>query len=148
MAKLITSDTKPMIARLWREWVRPHRNTIILVMIVIAIAALANALYPLMVKGALDLMEKKDFETLKWSPLIVIAITSTKGFALWAQQLLTNKFVTRIEADMQAALYNHLVDSDVAQLGRESAASLTQRFTTDFAFIKEALTRLFTVFFS
>jgi ATP-binding cassette, subfamily B, bacterial MsbA len=147
MAKLIKSDTRPMIARLWREWVRPHRNTILLVMLVIAIAAVANALYPLMVKGAFDLLEKKDFETLKWSPLIVIAVTSTKGFALWAQQILTNKFVTKIEADMQAALYNHMVDSDVSQLGRESAASLTQRFTTDFAFIKEALTRLFTVFF-
>jgi ATP-binding cassette, subfamily B, bacterial MsbA len=66
---------------------------------------------------------------------------------LWAQQVFTNRFVTRIEADMQTALYAHLVDADVAQLGRESAASLTQRFTTDFAFIKEALTRLFTVFF-
>jgi ATP-binding cassette, subfamily B, bacterial MsbA len=147
MAKLITSDTRPLIARLWREWVRPHRNTIILVLIVIAIAAAANALYPLMVKGAFDLLEKKDFNTLKWSPLIVIAVTSTKGLALWAQQILTNKFVTRIEADMQIALYNHMVDSDVSQLGRESTASLTQRFTTDFAFIKEALTRLFTVFF-
>ena len=40
----------------------------------------------------------------------------------------------------------HLIDADLAQLGRESPAALTQRFTTDFAFIKEALTRLSTVF--
>ena len=46
---------------------------------------------------------------------------------------------------MQAALYGHLIDSDLAQLGRESPAALTQRFTTDFAFIKEALTRISTV---
>ncbi|MFX5291031.1 ABC transporter transmembrane domain-containing protein, partial [Acinetobacter baumannii] len=32
-----------------------------------------------------------------------------------------------------------------AQLGRESPAAFTQRFTTDFAFIKEALTRISTV---
>ncbi|WP_204325070.1 ABC transporter transmembrane domain-containing protein, partial [Stenotrophomonas maltophilia] len=30
-------------------------------------------------------------------------------------------------------------------LGRESPAAFTQRFTTDFAFIKEALTRISTV---
>ncbi len=47
---------------------------------------------------------------------------------------------------MQAALYGHLIDSDIAQLGRETPAALTQRFTTDFAFIREALTRLSTVF--
>ena len=43
---------------------------------------------------------------------------------------------------MQTALYGHFIDADLAQLQRESPAAMTQRFTTDFAFIKEALTRL------
>ena len=47
---------------------------------------------------------------------------------------------------MQTALYGHLIEADLAQIGRESPAALTQRFTTDFLFIKEALTRLSTVF--
>jgi ATP-binding cassette, subfamily B, bacterial MsbA len=147
MAKPLSTDTLPLLKRLWREWVRPHRSTIALVLLLIALAAAANALYPLLVKGAFDLLEKKDFETLKWAPLIVIAVTSTKGLALWAQNILTNRFVTRVEADMQGALYGHLIEADLARLSRESPASLTQRFTTDFSFIKEALTRLFTVFF-
>lgn len=147
MAKALPSDTIPLLRRLWREWVRPHRLQIVLVLVLIAIGAAANALYPLLVKGAFDLLEKKDFDTLKWAPLIVIAVTATKGLALWSQNILTNRFVTRVEADMQAALYGHLIDADLARLSRESPASLTQRFTTDFAFIKEALTRLFTVFF-
>ncbi|MBE7248484.1 MAG: ABC transporter ATP-binding protein, partial [Actinomycetospora chiangmaiensis] len=63
----------------------------------------------------------------------------------YGQTVLTNRVVTRVEADMQAALYGHLIDSDLAQLCRESPAALTQRFTTDFAFIKEALTRISTV---
>ena len=147
MARALPSDTIPLLRRLWREWVRPHRLQIVLVLVLIAIGAAANALYPLLVKGAFDLLEKKDFDTLKWAPLIVIAVTATKGLALWSQNILTNRFVTRVEADMQAALYGHLIDADLARLSRESPASLTQRFTTDFAFIKEALTRLFTVFF-
>ena len=69
-----------------------------------------------------------------------------KGFSLLALTILTNRVVTSIEADMQTALYGHLIDADLAQVSRESPAALTQRFTTDFAFIKEALTRLSTVF--
>ena len=147
MAKSLPSDTRPLLKRLWREWVSPHRGSIALVLVFITLAAAANALYPLMVKGAFDLLEKKDFETLRWAPVVVIAVTATKGFSLWAQSIITNRFVTQIEANMQAALYGHLIDADLARLARESPASLTQRFTTDFAFIKEALTRLFTVFF-
>jgi ATP-binding cassette, subfamily B, bacterial MsbA len=48
---------------------------------------------------------------------------------------------------MQAALYARLIDADPARLASESSASLTQRFSTDFGFIREALTRLFVVFF-
>jgi ATP-binding cassette, subfamily B, bacterial MsbA len=147
MAKALPNDTMPLLKRLWRERVRPHRGTIVAVLALIAVAAAANALYPLLVKQAFDLLERKDFDTLFYAPFIVIAVTSMKGFALWGQALLTNRFVTRVEADMQTALYAHLIDADVARLARESPASLTQRFTTDFAFIKEALTRLFTVFF-
>ncbi len=147
MAKNFPSDTIPLLRRLWREWVRPHRGSIVLVLALIAVAAIANALYPLMVKTAFDLLEKKDFASLAWAPVAVILATSTKGFATWGQAILTNRFVTRVEADMQSALYAHLIDADLARLARESPASLTQRFTTDFAFIKEALTRLFTVFF-
>jgi subfamily B ATP-binding cassette protein MsbA len=147
MAKNFPSDTIPLIRRLWREWVRPHRGSIVIVLALIAVAAAANALYPLMVKTAFDLLEKKDFASLAWAPVAVILATSTKGFATWGQAILTNRFVTRVEADMQSALYAHLIDADLARIARESPASLTQRFTTDFAFIKEALTRLFTVFF-
>jgi ATP-binding cassette, subfamily B, bacterial MsbA len=147
MAKPLSSDTIPLLKRLWREWVRPHRGTIAIVLLLITIAAIANALYPVMVKQAFDLLEKKDFGTLAYAPVVIVLVTSIKGFSLLGQSILTNRFVTRVEADMQAALYAHLIDADLARLSRESPATLTQRFTTDFAFIKEALTRLFTVFF-
>jgi subfamily B ATP-binding cassette protein MsbA len=147
MARSFPSDTLPLLKRLWREWVRPHRGTIALVLLLIAVAAAANAAYPLMVREGFGLLERKDFDMMLFAPAAVILATSVKGFAMLGQAVLTNRFVTRIEADMQAALYAHLIDADLARLSRESPATLTQRFTTDFAFIKEALTRLFTVFF-
>jgi ATP-binding cassette, subfamily B, bacterial MsbA len=147
MSKIIASDTTALLRRLWHDWVRPHRGSIALVLVFITITAIANAAYPLLVKGAFELLEKKDFDTLVWAPIVVILVTSIKGFSMLAQGVFTNRFVTQVEADMQAALYAHLIDADLARLQRESPATLTQRFTTDFGYIKEALTRLFTVFF-
>jgi ATP-binding cassette, subfamily B, bacterial MsbA len=147
MPQALSSDTLPLLKRLWREWVSPHRGAIVLVLLLIAVAAAANAAYPLMVKAGFEMLERKDFDMMLLAPVAVILATSAKGFAMLGQNILTNRFVTRIEADMQAALYAHLIDADLARLSRESPATLTQRFTTDFAFIKEALTRLFTVLF-
>jgi subfamily B ATP-binding cassette protein MsbA len=144
MARL-PGDTAPLLVRLWREWLSPHRAVLAVVMVLIAVVGASTGLYPALIKAAFDAFDRKDASAIAYGPLVVILVTSLRGFALYGQTVLTNKVVTRVEADMQAALYGHLIESDLAQLGRESPAALTQRFTTDFAFIKEALTRISTV---
>jgi ATP-binding cassette, subfamily B, bacterial MsbA len=142
----ISGDTLPAIRRLWREWMRPYRGELAAVAALVALVAGATGLYPVLIKAAFDAFSARDERAIMLAPLFVVAVTAIKGFALLGLTVLTNRVVTRIEADMQTALYAHLIDADLAQLGRESPAALTQRFTTDFAFIKEALTRLSTVF--
>ncbi|KQQ31754.1 ABC transporter permease [Methylobacterium sp. Leaf123] len=142
---LLRGDTLPLLGRLWREWLAPHRATLAVVLVLITVVGVATGLYPALIKAAFDAFDRKDMSALAYGPFIVIAVTSARGFALFGQTVLTNRVVTRVEADMQAALYAHLIDADLAQLGRESPAAFTQRFTTDFAFIKEALTRISTV---
>ncbi|MBP1180067.1 ABC transporter ATP-binding protein [Methylobacterium sp. PvR107] len=144
MARL-PGDTAPLLVRLWRIWLYPHRATLAVVLVLIALVGASTGLYPALIKAAFDAFDRKDAAAIAYGPLVVIVVTATRGFALYGQTVLTNRVVTRVEADMQAALYGHLIDSDLAQLGRESPAALTQRFTTDFAFIKEALTRISTV---
>jgi ATP-binding cassette, subfamily B, bacterial MsbA len=144
MARL-PGDTAPLIARLWRTWLSPHRATLAVVLVLIALVGASTGLYPALIKAAFDAFDRKDAAAIAYGPLVVIVVTALRGFSLYGQTILTNRVVTRVEADMQAALYGHLIESDLAQLGRESPASLTQRFTTDFAFIKEALTRISTV---
>ncbi|GJD57181.1 ABC transporter ATP-binding protein [Methylobacterium dankookense] len=144
MARL-KGDTIPLLARLWREWLSPHRATLGVVLVLIAVVGAATGLYPALIKAAFDAFDHKDEAALAYGPVVVIVVTAVRGFALLGQTVLTNRVVTRVEADMQAALYGHLIEADLAQLGRESPAAFTQRFTTDFAFIKEALTRISTV---
>ncbi len=64
-----------------------------------------------------------------------------KSLALYGQVALTNRVATRIETELQIELYDHLIASDLARLSRETPAALTQRFTTDLGFVREALTR-------
>ena len=143
---LLRGDTLPLIGRLWRDWMRPHWKTLAVVLMLIGIVAGATSLYTYLIKLAFDAFASKDTSILRLGPLVVIAVTCARGFSLLALTVLTNKVVTQIEADMQTALYARLIDADLAQIGRESPAALTQRFTTDFLFIREALTRLSTVF--
>ncbi len=144
MARL-KGDTIPLLVRVWRVWLSPHRGTLAVVLALIAVVGAATGLYPALIKAAFDAFDHKDTSALAYGPVVVIAVTAVRGFALLGQTVLTNRVVTRVEADMQAALYAHLIEADLAQLGRESPAAFTQRFTTDFAFIKEALTRISTV---
>ncbi len=144
MARL-PGDTAPLLVRLWREWLSPHRAVLAIVLVLIAVVGASTGLYPALIKAAFDAFDRKDAAAIAYGPIVVVLVTSLRGFALYGQTILTNRVVTRVEADMQAALYGHLIESDLAQLGRESPAALTQRFTTDFAFIKEALTRISTV---
>src|SRR3954464_5083471 len=142
----ISGDTLPAIRRLWREWMRPHRGELAAVAGLVVLVAGTTGLYPVLIKAAFDAFSAKDERAIMLAPLFVVAVTAVKVFSLLGLTVLTNRVVTRIEADMQTALYAHLIDLDLAQLGRESPAALTQRFTTDFVYIKEALTRLVTVF--
>ena len=128
--------------RLWREWMRPHGGELAVGRRARRRRRRPTGLYPVLIKVAFDAFSAKDAHTIMLAPIVVVVVTAVKGFALHGLTVLTNRVVTRIEADMQTALYAHLIDADLAQLERENPASLTQRFTTDFTFVKEALTRL------
>ncbi len=160
----VTDDTLALFARVWRERGRHYLPQLIGILALVVVIAATTSFYPLLIKAAFDafadpigaeatgfvrrmerLVSKSiDFEigVVNAVAVVVVIVTTIKGFSLLTQTVMTNSVVSRIEADMQSALYDHLIDADLAQLQRENPASLTQRFTTDFTFVKEALTRL------
>jgi ATP-binding cassette, subfamily B, bacterial MsbA len=160
----VTDDTLALFARVWRERGRHYTPQLLGILALVVVIAATTSFYPLLIKAAFDafadpigaeatgfvrrmerLVSKSiDFEigVVNAVAVVVVIVTAIKGFSLLTQTVMTNSVVSRIEADMQSALYDHLIDADLAQLQRENPASLTQRFTTDFTFVKEALTRL------
>ena len=160
----VTDDTFALFARVWRERGRQYTPQLLAILGLVVVIAATTSFYPLLIKAAFDafadpigaeatgfvrrmerLVSKSiDFEigVVNAVAVVVVIVTAIKGFSLLTQTVMTNSVVSRIEADMQSALYAHLIDADLSQLQRENPASLTQRFTTDFTFVKEALTRL------
>src|SRR4051812_13190715 len=112
----LKGDTLPLVQRLWRDWMRPHSRTLSIVLVLVALVAGSTGLYPVLIKAAFDAFTAKDEQAILLAPIFVIAVTSVKGFSLLALTVLTNRVVTRIEADMQTALYGHLIDADLAQV--------------------------------
>jgi subfamily B ATP-binding cassette protein MsbA len=160
----VTDDTLALFARVWRERGRQYLPQLAAILALVVVIAATTSLYPLLIKAAFDafadpvtaeatgfvrraerLVSKSlgiQIGVVNAVAIVVVIVTAIKGFSLLAQTVMTNSVVSRIEADMQSALYDHLIDADLAQLQQENPASLTQRFTTDFTFVKEALTRL------
>ncbi len=138
--------TAPLVRRLWLEWMKPHSKALGGMLVLVVLVGATTGAYPVLIKLGFEALQSKDMSAIWLAPVLVVGITTAKGLSLWALTKLTNQVVTRIETDMQVTLYSHLIDADIAQLTRESPAALTQRFNTDFTFIKEALTRLSTVF--
>ncbi len=170
MAKLTARDAAdgaPLLKRIWREELSHYKPQLAAILGLIVLIAATTSLYPVLIKLAFDSFtnaQGSGAETLlirlrDWLSgltggvagpihaiaLLVVLATSIKGFSLLGQIILTNSVVSRIEADMQGELYGRLVEADLAQLQAQSAASLTQRFTTDFLYVREALTRLVNV---
>jgi subfamily B ATP-binding cassette protein MsbA len=160
----VTDDTLALFARVWREQIRSYLPQMLMILGLVVVIAATTSFYPLLIKAAFDAfadpltaestgfvrrMERLVSKSINYEigvvnaiATVVVIVTAIKGFSLLAQTVMTNKVVSRIEADMQTALYGHLIDADLAQLQKENPASLTQRFTTDFTFVKEALTRI------
>ena len=170
MAKLSARDAAegwPLLRRLWRDEVRHFRLQLVAILGLVLLIAGTTSLYPVLIKLAFDSFASGApangdalFSVLRrWlaaatggsvGPIHVIAVlvvivTSIKGFSLLGQIVLTNSVVSRVEARMQSRLYGHLVEADLAQTQRESPATTTQRFTTDFAYVREALTRIINI---
>ncbi len=135
----------PLLLRLWVDWVRPFRWRIVLISVLTVLIGAATSGYAYVIRQIFDALDQKDSAILYVAPVLIILVTSIKGLASLGQIILTNSVTSRIEANMQSGLYGHMIEADLAQLAEEPPASLTQRFSTDFAIIREALTRLVTV---
>ncbi len=131
-----------LMRRLWREHITRHIGLLILVLILTILAAGLQALYPAVIKQAINLFERRDPRILYQVPILIFVVTSLKSVVQYFQSTLMQKIVLLTVRDLQKRMFAHLMQADLARLEREAPAALSARFTTDAGMIREALIRL------
>ncbi len=138
---LAEPGTKHLLRRLWHDHLRHHRGRLMVVLLLTAVMAALTGLYPVVIDRAFTMFAARDPRILYQVPILVVAITTAKAAATYGQTVLTQSLVLRTIRELQARMFAHLTEADLARVERDSPAQLAARFTTDAAIIREALTR-------
>ena len=133
--------TAPLLRRLWREHIRHHRGKLLVVLALTLIMAATQALYPEVIRNAVDMFAHRDRRILYQVPVLVACITAVRAASWYFQTVLMQKVVLLVIRELQGRMFSHLTHADLARVEREAPATLASRFTTDAATIREALTR-------
>lgn len=136
----------PFLQRLWKEEIRSYPKRILLIIILTLLMAGLTALYPLVIKRALDMFKENDPRILYQIPALVIMVTTAKAASQYGQTLAVQDLVLQIIRGLQKKMFLHLVYADIAKVETESPAQLSSRFTTDALSIREAMIRMVNAF--
>jgi len=135
------ATTNSLMRRLWREHIRQHWGQLALVLLLTIIMAGLSAVYPLVIKRALDMFQSHDHRILYQIPALVVVVVCAKSAAQYGQTVMLQRMVLQVICELQERMFAHLARADLARLEREAPASLAARFTTDATTVREALIR-------
>jgi subfamily B ATP-binding cassette protein MsbA len=134
-------DSRRLLSRLWRSYVSQQRGRLALIVLMTALTAASQAVYPVVIDRAIDMFERHDTRILYQVPLLVLAVTSFKAITWYFQGTLIQATVLQVVQRLQDAMFSHLTRADLARVERESPAALASRFTVDTATVRDALSR-------
>ena len=124
--------------RLWREWLAPYWPKLLIALFCMVIVALATAGYAKFMEWVISALESKSFAVIWWGPVGIFALTLTKGVGHYSQQIVQNKVLSRVQAEMQKHMFDRLVYMDLAHLLAEAPAALATRFSADIELVRQA----------
>ncbi|GBR30162.1 ABC transporter ATP-binding protein [Kozakia baliensis NRIC 0488] len=130
-----------MLYRIWHEEVCRYPGRIASVIILTVLMAGLTAVYPLVIKRAVDMFTDHDPRILYQVPLLVVLITSAKAAAQYGQTLAVQGLVLAVIRGLQARMFKHALLADIARIEAEAPAQWASRFTTDAVSIREAMIR-------
>lgn len=133
-----------LLKRLWVDWLQEDWKRMAIALGLMGIVAAATGAYPLLIERAYSLFETRDFDLIMLLPVAVILVTVLKGGAFYIQSVMTGSIVNAAIMRMQNALFNHLLKSDLAQIGAHPVGTLITRFTNDLNLLSNAFGKTIT----
>jgi len=138
---LTDASSTTVLWRVWREDLSKHKSMLTMVMLLTALMAGLTALYPVVIKHALNMFEARDPRILYQVPALVVIVTTCKAAAQYGQSVLVQQMVLLVIRGLQERMFAHLARADLARVERESPAALAARFTTDATTVRDSMIR-------
>ena len=137
--------TKALLARLFRGYIGKHWRKLTVAMIAMAVVAATTAAYARIMQPLTDLVfVDRDATGMIVVPLIFIGIAVVKAAATYVQSYLMGVFGQRIIADVQNALFAHIIRADIAFFQSTATGGLISNFLNDANLLREALNKALT----
>ncbi|MBL4807764.1 MAG: ABC transporter ATP-binding protein [Rhodobacteraceae bacterium] len=129
--------------RFWHEWLSQYRRLVFIGIFAMLIGAVTAAGYAKGIQLVITGFETGSTSVIWWGPLIILALTSTKGICTYFFQTRTNIALVNAETDLQKAMHKKLVYADLAALQNESPTALATRFTSDIQVLRASVSSIF-----
>ena len=133
-----------LMARLWRDWARPHLGRMLCGFALMAVVAAAAGAYPVLIGQAVDRLGERNLTALLVLPPAIVIIAAIKGGASYGQSVITMSVAFRIIAEMQKAMFAHLMHADIAMFQNTATGKLLSRFTNDTNMLRDAISKSMT----
>jgi ATP-binding cassette, subfamily B, bacterial MsbA len=139
------NSSAALVRRLVAEYVRPYLGQILLGMFWMAVAAAATAANAWLMEPILDeVFLNKDKDMLLVVPVAIFTIAIIKGTSTFLQGYISGAIGQRVIADVQKALYAHLMRADLAYFQAMASGKLVSNFLTDANMLREAVSKSLT----
>ena len=134
-----------LIRRLVVEYVRPYFGQMLFGMFWMAVAAASTAANAWLMEPILDeVFLNKDRSMLMIVPAAILAIAIIKGISTFLQGYISGSIGQKVIADVQKALYAHLMHADLAYFQAMASGKLVSNFLTDANMLREAVSKSLT----
>jgi ATP-binding cassette, subfamily B, bacterial MsbA len=137
------ATTQSLVARLVREYVRPHRGRLSLAVLCMAIVAGTTAANAYLMKPVFDdVFILKDKSMLVIIPITILLIAVIKGAATYGQAVLMSYIGQKIVATIQCGMFSHLMWADIAYFQKTATGKLISRFNNDANMLRAAVSNV------
>jgi ATP-binding cassette, subfamily B, bacterial MsbA len=137
------ATTQSLVARLVREYVRPHRGRLSLAVLCMAIVAGTTAANAYLMKPVFDdVFILKDKSMLFIIPITILLIAVIKGAATYGQAVLMSYIGQKIVATIQSGMFSHLMWADIAYFQKTATGKLISRFNNDANMLRAAVSNV------
>ena len=128
-----------LVARLAREFIRPHAGRIALAFLLMGLAAASTALRAWLMQPVLDrIFVARDGSLLLLIAGGALALALVKGLADYGEAVLMTRVGQRVIADVQIALFARLMRADLAYFHAHPTGTLISRFISDAVLLRSA----------